>query len=99
MPLTDENFGGRVVDSDGLEDGGAVVGHCYRAILPTAQQDLVLKQEKTRGVSPQITITLDVLTDKMTPTIPFGPSVLFTKSPTAMAPTKEDCKRTIIIIF
>lgn len=40
--FTDENFGGGVVDSDGLEDGGAVVGHRHRAVLPTAQQDLVL---------------------------------------------------------
>lgn len=51
-PPTDENFGGGVVHSDGLEDGGAIVGHRDRAVLPTAQQDLVLWEEETRGVSP-----------------------------------------------
>lgn len=40
--LTHEHFGGGVVDADGLEDGGAVVGHGHLTVPAAAQQDLVL---------------------------------------------------------
>lgn len=42
--LTDEHFGGGVVDADALEDGGAVVGHVHLARVGVALQDLVLRK-------------------------------------------------------
>lgn len=51
-PLTNQNFGGGVIDADGLEDGGAVVGHRHRAARPPTEQDLVLKGRKSSGERP-----------------------------------------------
>lgn len=44
-PLTNQDFGGRVVHADGFEDGGAVVGHRHGAALPPAEQDFILVKE------------------------------------------------------
>lgn len=46
--LTNQNFGGRVVDADSFEDGRAVVGYCYHAALPPAEQDFILMKEPFR---------------------------------------------------
>lgn len=48
-PLTNENFGGGVIDADGFEDGRAIVGHRHRAARPPTQQDLILKRRKSSG--------------------------------------------------
>ncbi len=44
--LTDQNLGGGVVDSDGLQDGRSIVGHRHWTALPSTQQDLVLKRRR-----------------------------------------------------
>lgn len=41
--LTNQNFGGGVVDSNGLQDSRAIVGHRHRAALPPTEQDLILE--------------------------------------------------------
>ncbi|KAG7251170.1 LOW QUALITY PROTEIN: hypothetical protein CRUP_033538, partial [Coryphaenoides rupestris] len=40
--LTDQDLGGGVVHTDGLEDGGPVIGDRHRGLAAAAQQDLVL---------------------------------------------------------
>lgn len=44
--LTNQNFGGGVIDPDGFEDGGAVVGHRHRAALPATEQDFILTRRR-----------------------------------------------------
>ena len=44
--LTDEHSGGRVVDADGLEDGGTVVGHLNGLVAGAALQNLVLEHKE-----------------------------------------------------
>lgn len=46
MSLTDQNFGGWIVDPDGLQDGGSVVGDRHRPTFPSTQQDLILGEDK-----------------------------------------------------
>lgn len=47
--LTNQNFGGWVIDSDGFEDGRAIIGHGHRAALPPTQQDFILQRRKRSG--------------------------------------------------
>ena len=110
--LTNQDFGSRVVDADGFQDGRSIVGHRHRAAFPSAEQNLILKrktrrdQQITRGsvsnktsfISLECGFKLDacffipVSWWSTWPTIPFGPRVLFTRSPMAMAPMKDDCR-------
>lgn len=49
--LTNQDFGSRVVDADGFQDGRSIVGHRHRAAFSSAEQDLVLKRKRRRHCS------------------------------------------------
>lgn len=49
--LTNQDFGSRVVDADGFQDGRSIVGHRHRAAFPSTEQDLVLKRKTRRHCS------------------------------------------------
>lgn len=46
LSLTNQDFGGRVIDSDGFEDGRSVIGHRHRAAPPPTEQDFILTRRK-----------------------------------------------------
>lgn len=104
--LTNQNFGGRVIDPDGFEDGRSVIGHRHSSGPSATEQDFILARRKCssreqKQSMKKYKVENDVLRDikeeknKETltgPTIPLGPKVLLTRSPMAMAPTKDDCR-------
>lgn len=79
-----EDLRGGVVEVDGLQDGGAVVGDlhlAWRAAVSGATQRC-----KLSGDAPPWPVDTRILS------MPLGPSVVFTRSQIAMAPTKEVCR-------
>lgn len=48
VSLTDQDFGGWIVDPDGLQDGGSVVGDRHRPAFPSTQQNLILNDRSRR---------------------------------------------------
>lgn len=46
ISLTNQNFGGRVVDANGFQDGRSIVGHRHCAAFPSAEQDLILSDKR-----------------------------------------------------
>lgn len=75
-----ENFGGGVVEGDGFEDGGAVVGDHDLTGGPMLLliSRCVVREYKVANADCRIL------------SMPLGPNVVFTKSPTAIAPTNAD---------
>lgn len=56
--LTNQNFGGRVVDPYGLQDGRSVVGYRHRPAFSSTDQNLILQ-----NVNQQTASSIHSLTD------------------------------------
>lgn len=46
FPPTNKNFGSRVVDADGLQDGRSVVGYRHHAAFCSTEQNLILQNNQ-----------------------------------------------------
>lgn len=83
----DEDFGRGVIESYGFEDCGTVIGHHDLSGRAMCRDSLLGRFRGRRVISG---VCMDTHADCSILSIPFGPSVVFTRSPTAIAPTNAD---------
>lgn len=58
-PLTNQNFGSWVVDTDSFQDGCTIIGHSHCATLPATKQDLILKRKRNPQIITYSCVSLD----------------------------------------